>query len=86
MNSGIVQDVSRILADVLHLDPSTVSVASSRDTIPSWDSIGHVNLVLALEQHFDLQFLPEEMMEMLSVELIGLLVAEKLALAGRASR
>ena len=83
MNHGIVQDVCRILADVLHLDPSTVSAASSRDTIPSWDSIGHVNLVLALEQHFDLQFLPEEMMQMLSVELIGLLVEEKLALAGR---
>ena len=84
MNHGIVQDVCRILADVLHLDPSTVSAASSRDTIPSWDSIGHVNLVLALEQHFDLQFLPEEMMQMLSVELIGLLVEEKLASAGRA--
>ena len=84
MNDGIVQDVCRILTDVLHLDPTTVSAASSRDTIPSWDSIGHVNLVLALEQHFDLQFLPEEMMQMLSVELIGLLVEEKLALAGRA--
>jgi acyl carrier protein len=86
MNSAVVQEVCGILADVLHLDPSTVSAASSRDTIPSWDSIGHVNLVLALEQHFDLQFLPEEMMQMLSVELIGLLVEEKLALAGRASR
>ncbi len=83
MNSGILQDVCRLTADVLHLDPSTVSAASSRDTITSWDSMGHVNLVLALEQHFDLQFLPEEMMQMLSVELIALLVEEKLALSGR---
>jgi acyl carrier protein len=84
MNSGILQDVRRIVADVLHLDPATVSAASSRDTISKWDSMGHVNVVLALEQHFDLQFLPEEMMQMLNVELIGLLIEEKLALSGRA--
>ena len=83
MNSGILQDVCRLTADVLHLDPATVSASSSRDTITSWDSMGHVNLVLALEQHFDLQFMPEEMLQMLSVELIAMLVEEKLALSGR---
>ena len=85
MKPEILQDVCRLTADVLHLDPATVSGASSRDTISKWDSMGHVNLVLALEQHFDLQFLPDEMMQMLNVELIALLVEEKLALSGRAS-
>jgi len=83
MKNEIVQDVCRLVADVLHLDVASLSASSSRDSISKWDSMGHVNLVLALEQHFDLQFLPEEMLEMLSVELIALLVEEKLAAAGR---
>ncbi len=47
-----------------------------------WDSMAHVNLVLAIEQHFDVQFKPEEMLEMLSIELTAMLVEEKLAARG----
>ena len=78
-DDGILTTVRRIVGDVLQVPPDAVTAASSRDTLPGWDSIAQVNLVLALEQHFDVQFLPDEMMEMLSVEIVAMLVDEKLA-------
>jgi acyl carrier protein len=82
MNESILEGVRRTAADVLRQPLDQVTASASRDSVPGWDSLAHVNLVLALEQQFDLQFLPEEMMEMLSVELIAMLIEEKLA-AGR---
>ncbi|MDX2031472.1 MAG: acyl carrier protein [Blastocatellia bacterium] len=74
--------VQQIIADLFSLPPAEVTPASSPDTIESWDSLQHLNLVLALEQEFTLQFAPEEIEQMLSVELIVDLLEEKGA-AGR---
>lgn len=72
-----LSDVRRIAGDIFKLDPASLPPAASRDTVPAWDSIAHVNLVLAVEQHFAVQFMPEEMLEMLSIELVAMLVDEK---------
>jgi acyl carrier protein len=82
MNDTVLQDVRRIAADVLRKTLDDVPASGTRDTIADWDSMAHVNLVLALEQNFDIQFRPEEMLEMLSIELTAMLVEEKLAERG----
>lgn len=78
MNESVLLNVRRATADVLQRNIDDVPSDATRDTVDGWDSMAHVNLVLALEQEFNLQFTPEEMMEMLSVELIAMLVEEKL--------
>jgi acyl carrier protein len=50
---------------------------SSPDNIANWDSLQHLNLVLALEQEFNVQFTPEEIEQILSVELAAALLDEK---------
>jgi acyl carrier protein len=77
-----LQDVRRLAADVMNRPVADITADSTRDSIAGWDSMAHVNLVLALEQHFDIQFKPEEMLEMLSIELTAMLVDEKLAAKG----
>jgi acyl carrier protein len=67
----------QLFADVFEVPPEEVKPESSPDTVPTWDSIRHLNLVVALEQEFGLQFEPEEIEQMLSVELIADLVNEK---------
>lgn len=79
MTEAVLSDVRRIAADIFKIDAAHLPATASRDTVPAWDSVAHVNLVLALEQHFDVQFLPAEMLEMLSIELVAMLVDEKLA-------
>jgi acyl carrier protein len=70
--------VRAIVANVFQVAEEELSSSSSPDTIETWDSPQHLNMVLALEQEFVLQFTPEEIEQMLSLELIELLVEEKL--------
>jgi acyl carrier protein len=50
---------------------------SSPETVPTWDSLQHLNLVLALEQEFRIQFTPEEVEQLLSVEVAAAVLEEK---------
>jgi acyl carrier protein len=82
VNETILLDVRRLAADVMKKTIDEVPADGTRDSVSGWDSMAHVNLVLAIEQHFDVQFKPEEMLEMLSIELTAMLVEEKLAARG----
>ena len=74
----MLEQVRRIVADVFQVPVETVQAQSSPDTIESWDSLHHLEMVLALEQEFGTQFTPEEIEQLLSVELIAGLLAEKM--------
>jgi acyl carrier protein len=74
--------VQRSVADVFEVTIESVRPESSPDTIESWDSLRHLNLVLTLEQEFGVQFTPEEIEQLLSVELIEALLDEKLKACG----
>ena len=56
--------VQPIVADVMQIPLGYVTPASSPDTIETWDSLRHLNLVLALEESFGVQFSPEEIEQM----------------------
>lgn len=70
MNSPLLEKVRGIAADVLSVPANQITPQSSTETIETWDSVHHLNLVLALEQEFDMQFEPEEIDAMNSVERI----------------
>ena len=77
MSSPLLDSVRRIVSDVFEVPEEQIEAESSPDNVESWDSIHHLNLVLALEQEFGVQFTPEEIEQLLSVELIVALVDEK---------
>lgn len=62
MEDQIRQVMSRILRIPAHQIDEAVSV----DTVNAWDSLQHINLVLALEEEFDVRF---------SVDDIGLITS-----------
>ncbi len=68
MMSPMFERVREIAADILQVPAEQITPSSSPETIPSWDSVQHLNLVLALEQEFDLQFEPEEIDKMKNIE------------------
>jgi acyl carrier protein len=74
--------IQRSVADVFEVSLESVRPESSPDTIATWDSLRHLNLVLTLEQDFGVQFAPEEIEQLLSVELIEALIDEKLKACG----
>ena len=74
MNEQVLDRVREIASDILRAD---VTPESSPETIASWDSVQHLNLVLALEEEYSLQFLPEEMDEAKTVGSLARLVSAK---------
>lgn len=71
--SDLIECVIEVAADVFGTSAATLSAESNPDTVDAWDSISHLNLILALEQTFDAAIPPERMPELTS---IGKLVAE----------
>jgi len=73
----VLPRVLAIAADVFQVPESSVGPSSSPDTIESWDSLHHLSFVVALEQEFGVQFSPEEIEQLLSIELTTVLIEEK---------
>lgn len=62
--------VQRIVAEVFSIPVDSVTSGSSLETIEGWDSVGHLNLVLALEQEFQVRFSPDDIERMMDVQRI----------------
>jgi acyl carrier protein len=77
----VLRRARQIAADIFDLPLDAITAGSCPQTIATWDSLHHINLVLALEQSFDVQFLPEEIVEMLTIERIVVLIEQKLSAA-----
>ena len=77
MSDQILERVRGIASDVLQVAPGSLSAESSPQTVESWDSVQHLNLVLALEEQFGVQFEPDEMDAMKSIGAIAGLLAKK---------
>jgi acyl carrier protein len=70
MGVAMKDKVLSILSKVMQVDPADLSIESSSETVATWDSLKHMNLILALEDDFDVQFTDTEIVEMLSVDQI----------------
>ena len=81
MTADVEGRLRTVVADVLGLDASAVGADTSPDTVEAWDSLQHLNLVLAIEEEFDFQVSDAEMTEMVSFPLITAIVNEKLGSA-----
>lgn len=50
-----------VVEDVLGVDGAALQDDDSSRSIPQWDSVAHLQLLLALESAFGVQFTPEDM-------------------------
>lgn len=68
----------RILKIISQVLKTEVDENASQKSIPQWDSLHHLNLVIELEVEFDVSFEPEEIAEMKSVSKIEELIESKI--------
>jgi len=61
MTTQFFATVQRIASNLFQVPAGQITPSSSPETIQAWDSVQQLNLVLALEQEFDIQFEPEEL-------------------------
>ena len=68
--------IKNIMSAVFEILYTEISEESSMDTIESWDSLKHMNLVIALEDEFQITIPDEEVGNLVSFSLIKLIVGE----------
>jgi len=64
------EKLRQIMSQIFKIPIEKISEDASPDTIENWDSLQHMNLVLALEEAFHITFSSEEITEILNYKLI----------------
>ena len=57
---SVFDELRTLAADILEVEPAELNESSSPETVDSWDSVQHLNLILAIEEQYDIQLDPEE--------------------------
>ena len=70
--------ITKIISIVFELNENEINEFSSPENIENWDSIGHLNLIVSLEDEFEIKFTDEEIIEMLNFNLIEEILIQKL--------
>ena len=52
--------IKEVMAQVLQVDAKSIDEGTSTDSVERWDSLRHMQLILALEDEFGIEF-PDEM-------------------------
>jgi acyl carrier protein len=64
------KQLQEVIAATLKVPPEKITETTVHDDIAAWDSLGHVNLMIALEQAFDVYLDVEDFPELNSVPAI----------------
>ncbi len=66
MNELLDMKLKELIARVMRVDIVLVTEECSTDTIAEWDSLGHMRLILALEEEFNLTLNERQIMQIIS--------------------
>jgi acyl carrier protein len=69
--------ILEIMSSVFEVELSKLNEDSSIDNIENWDSIRHLNLILALEEEFNITIPDEEVGDLVNYKLIEYIVNEQ---------
>jgi acyl carrier protein len=79
MSNPLLERVRGLVADTFNVPLESVTEHSRQGELEAWDSLGHLNLVLGIEQEFGIPVSPEDGEAMTSVGAIVSLLKPALA-------
>jgi acyl carrier protein len=68
--------ILKIMREILEDD--TIDASCNKQNCEKWDSLHQLNLVAELEEEFNIEFEPEEIVEMKSFDKIKVLIDKKM--------
>ena len=75
---AILENLSPIFRQVFEDDEINLTLETTADDIDAWDSLSHINLVLALEMEFKIRFALGELQTLKNVGNLADLIEKKL--------
>lgn len=75
----VSHDLKKVILGALKLDDWELNDGTVAAEVPGWDSLSHINVVLAVEKHFGVRFKNLEVLRLKNVGDLQRLVDSKLA-------
>ncbi len=72
------KELYKLIADILSAPESEINENSDLRSISTWDSMNHMILIAQLEEHFNISFTGDEIIEMVNIKFIEDLLKKKL--------
>jgi acyl carrier protein len=73
-----MEELKRVILNSLKLDDWEITPETTAAQVPGWDSLNHVNVILAVEKHFGVRFKTHEVLKLKNIGDLQRLVSSKL--------
>ena len=70
--------IKKVMGNIFNIDVNLINDKSSSDSIENWDSLKHMNLLVALEEEFDVEFDDVDLENLLNFQLIHTAIRERI--------
>ncbi|HSG97390.1 MAG TPA: acyl carrier protein [Woeseiaceae bacterium] len=70
------ETIKLVMSQVFQIDPAAITAESSPESIERWDSLKHMQLIMALEDELGVQFPDDAIPELVSYGAIEQMVQE----------
>jgi len=74
----ISDELKKVILEALKLDDFDIKDETVASQVPGWDSLSHINVILAVEKHFNIRFNNREVLRLKNVGDLQRLVTSKL--------
>ncbi len=71
--------IKRVMSTILGVDEALINENTSPSTVKRWDSLKHMNLILAIEEEFEIKLSDEDIIEMLNFKLICMILKQHIS-------
>ncbi|MBU3630072.1 acyl carrier protein [Polynucleobacter sp. AP-Melu-500A-A1] len=73
----VYEELTTLFLDVLSLDALSLNDATVASDVENWDSLNHINLIVAIEQKFKVSFTTREVKKLKNVgEIVDLVISK----------
>lgn len=74
----ISDELKKTILETLKLDDFDINDETIAPEVPGWDSLSHVNVIIAVEKHFNIRFKNMEILRLKSIGDLQKLINSKL--------
>ncbi len=75
----VTEKLKKVILTELELDDFNIADETTANQVPNWDSLNHINIILAVEKEFGVKFKGTEILKVKNIGELQKLIDTKLA-------